>query len=379
MKVIHVPKNVGGNPYLISKFLNKINIESTIWVYEDFYFNYPADKIIIDKKDGIFLREIKKFLALKYIFHNDAVFFNYGAGLYPPYFTLDYGRYSAWKKPLVFLYCLYINLMSKVELLLLKILSRKIFIQYQGDDARQGDFCKKNFSINIADNVEETYYSQATDQMKRKQIDLYGKISTKIYSLNPDLLHVLPKNAEFLPYMGQDLNSIEPKYIDSLDRPIRFGHAPSHRGVKGTDLIINAFEELKKEGSSFEFILIENMSHDEAMKAYENLDVLIDQLFAGWYGGIAVELMSLGKPVISYIRESDLRFIPTKMKEDLPIIKSSPNNIYQTIKEVVQMNRVNLNKIAIQSRNFVEKWHNPEIIAKKIGDDLFSSQQGENP
>ena len=376
MKVIHVPKNVGGNPYLISKFLNKINIKSTIWVYEDFYFNYPADKIIIDKKDGILLREIKKFLALRYIFQNDTVFFNYGAGLYPPYFTLEFERYSAWKKPLVFLYCLYINIMSRVELLLLKILKRKIFIQYQGDDARQGDFCKKNFSINIADNVDEAYYSSVTDKMKRKQIDLYGKVSSKIYSLNPDLLHVLPKNAEFLPYMGQDLKSIKPKFIDSLDRPIRFGHAPSHRGVKGTDLIIKAFEKLGKENSSFEFILIENMAHSEAMKTYESLDVLIDQLFAGWYGGIAVELMSLGKPVISFIRESDLKFIPTKMKDELPIIKSSPDHIYKTIKQVIQMNRNDLNKIAVQSREFVENWHNPETIATKISNDLYSSWGG---
>ena len=108
------------------------------------------------------------------------------------------------------------------------------------------------------------------------------------------------------------LRTIEPKYINSDHRPIRFGHAPSHRGVKGTDLIIEAFDKLKISHSSFEFILIENLSHSDAMKAYESIDVLIDQLFAGWYGGIAVELMSLGKPVISYIRESDLRFIPAK-------------------------------------------------------------------
>ena len=84
----------------------------------------------------------------------------------------------------------------------------------------------------MLDNVDELYYSSSTDKMKRKQIELYGKVSSKIYSLNPDLLHVLPKNAEFLPYMGQDLKSIQPKFIDSLDRPIRFGHAPSHRELK---------------------------------------------------------------------------------------------------------------------------------------------------
>ena len=78
---------------------------------------------------------------------------------------------------------------------------------------------------------------------------------------------------------------------------------------------------------------------------YESLDVLIDQLFAGWYGGIAVELMSL-ETCVSYIRESDLGFIPTKMKEELPIIKSSPDDIYQTIKQVIQMNKSDLRKIS---------------------------------
>ena len=142
--------------------------------------------------------------------------------------------------------------------------------------------------------------------------------------------------------------------------------------LKAADLIIEAFEKLGKENSSFEFILIENMAHGEAMKTYESLDVLIDQLFAGWYGGIAVELMSLGKPVISYIRESDLGFIPTKMKR-YPFIKSSPDDILQTIKQVIQMNKSDLRKIALRSREFVEDWHNPETIAKRISNDLHSS------
>ena len=225
MKIIHIPKNVGGNPSMINKYLKSMNFKSTIWVYENFYFNFPADKIITNKKDRFLSREFKKLLALRYIFENDTIFFNYGAGLYPPYFTLDYSNYPIWKRPLVFIYCFYIDLMSKVEIFLIKILGKKIFIQYQGDDARQGDFCRSNFSISIVDNVKDKYYSAKTDKMKRKQIRLFGKISSKIYALNPDLLNVLPQNAEFLPYMGQDLRTIEPKYINSDHRPIRFGHA----------------------------------------------------------------------------------------------------------------------------------------------------------
>ena len=106
---------------MINKYLKSMNFKSTIWVYENFYFNFPADKIITKKKDRFLSREFKKLLALRYIFENDTIFFNYGAGLYPPYFTLDYSNYPIWKRPLVFIYCFYIDLMSKVEIFLIKI------------------------------------------------------------------------------------------------------------------------------------------------------------------------------------------------------------------------------------------------------------------
>jgi hypothetical protein len=41
-------------------------------------------------------------------------------------------------------------------------------------------------------------------------------------------------------------------------------------------------------------------------------------LFAGWYGGLAVELMALGKPVLAYIREEDLSFVDPQMRYELP-------------------------------------------------------------
>ena len=37
------------------------------------------------------------------------------------------------------------------------------------------------------------------------------------------------------------------------------------------------------------------------------------------------------------------------------------------------MNKSDLRKIALRSREFVEDWHNPETIAKRISNDLHSS------
>ena len=63
------------------------------------------------------------------------------------------------------------------------------------------------------------------DQMKKKQIKLFGKIARKIYSLNPDLMHVLPQDAEFLPYMMEDLEKIEASFINLNSEKLIIGHA----------------------------------------------------------------------------------------------------------------------------------------------------------
>jgi len=48
----------------------------------------------------------------------------------------------------------------------------------------------------------------------------------------------------------------------------------------------------------------------------ETADLLVDQLLTGWYGAVAVEMMALGKPVVCYLREDDLKFIDSRMRAD---------------------------------------------------------------
>ncbi len=58
-------------------------------------------------------------------------------------------------------------------------------------------------------------------------------------------------------------------------------------------------------GVRFEFTLVEGLHREEAKRLYERADLFVDQLILGWYGGVAVELMALGKPVIAHIRPGD--------------------------------------------------------------------------
>lgn len=52
---------------------------------------------------------------------------------------------------------------------------------------------------------------------------------------------------------------------------------------------------------------MENIPHDKVHELYEKTDLAVDELLVGWYGAFAVEMMALGKPVVCYIREEELK------------------------------------------------------------------------
>ena len=139
-------------------------------------------------------------------------------------------------------------------------------------------------------------------------------------------------------------------------------HAPSNREIKGTEIILSVISELKKKyNDKFEFTLIEKIPHSKVIESYRNVDILIDQIHAGWYGGLSVELMALGKPVICYLRKKDLNFIPKEMMHELPILNTSPSSLYQTISDVMEMAKEEIEQLGLKSRQFVENG----IVLKK--------------
>lgn len=374
IKILHLPTTVGGNPQGISRQFCLKGLNSQTWAFRQNNFSYTADYFIAERADSRILFEIKRFYALRYVFFFDVIFFNFGQTLFP---QLPVSHPFADRGPLhavsYQLYRLYLHCLQKVEILLLRLLRRKLFAQYQGDDARQGDYSLKNFAISIASQVDKSYYNPASDALKRSQIKLFSRICEKIYALNPDLLHVLPCEAEFLPYSSVDLAETIPNFTQLENRPLRICHAPSHRAVKGTQLILDAVARLKTEGYSFDLILVENIPNSQAMEIYRQADLLVDQLFAGWYGGLALEMMALGKPVVAYIRDSDMKFIPLQMYTELPIIQAEPDSIYQVLRRVLEMPRVDLWDLARKSRLFVERWHDPKLIADRLSADILSS------
>lgn len=368
LRVVHVPSSVGGNPQGLSKHLRLLGVESQVWSLVASPFGYPADRVIWNADDGLLRREWKRLRAIWQVArHFDVIHFNYGTTLAVAIpFRRDLDRSPA-RKLMRALYALYRQVLLRLELALYRWHRRPTFIHYQGDDARQGDVCLARFKYSIAHQVEPGYYCRSSDRFKRKMIDLMARNCRQVYAVNPDLMHVLGPGARFVPYCHISLEEWAPCYAAADDsRPLRIGHAPSHRGVKGTDLILAALERLRLEGYVFDFDLIEGVSQEEVRKRFAKVDVVVDQLYAGWYGGVAVEAMALGKPVLVYIREDDLMFLPDQMVSDLPVIQVTPDTIEDGLRRVLTMSRDELLNLAIRSRAYVERWHDPARIAAEI-------------
>jgi hypothetical protein len=323
-------------------------------------FGYPADEILSSGGKIAALIARWRLLSLA-VRHYDVIHFNFGQSTMPQRIPTDtecsdrtFGKRL--RNALV-------SVLELNDLKLLKRMGKGIVMTYQGDDARQGDFLRATFTISPAD--ETGYYTAESDSLNRQKIKKVDRCADAIYAVNPDLLHVLPAHAQFLAYANLDIATIRPAPYSSRSVPVVV-HAPSHRGVKGTRFIIDAVRRLKSEGIQLEFVMVEGLAHSEAMKLYAKADLLVDQLLAGWYGGLAVELMALARPVIAYLREEDMQFIPQAMREELPVVSATPESIYHVLRDLLTVRRHQLRELGERGRKYVEMWHDPIRVATTL-------------
>jgi len=195
-------------------------------------------------------------------------------------------------------------------------------------------------------------------------------LCSKVFFLNPDLSHFVPEGT-FLPYACVDVDSIEPVPPGNT-KEITILHAPTDSFIKGTHFITRTMDKLKKK-FPINFRLIQNLTHEDAFKLYRTADIVIDQLLCGWYGGFAVEAMAMGKPVVCYMRESDLSSIPAPMREEIPVLSARPDNLEERLTEILEQ-RGRWQEWSERSVSYVRKWHNPKHIAKAMIESYISKE-----
>lgn len=179
----------------------------------------------------------------------------------------------------------------------------------------------------------------------------------------PDLLKWHP-DALYLP------NPIEFRDLvfDMTAKP-RLIHMPTKRNLKGTDTIIAAVKDLRKE-LDFEFDLVENTPHDEAMGRLRRSHILIDQVVSsgstsmGIIGMVSFEAMSMGKVAVGYLTPEIRRMHPAELPY-VAIDRPDKECLKETLRKLIT-DLGSSREIGLRSQNYVRKYHDPQAVAATL-------------
>lgn len=153
-----------------------------------------------------------------------------------------------------------------------------------------------------------------------------------------------------------------------VNETIRILHAPNHQNLKGTKYFMNAVKELKDEGYNIEIELVTGIPNDELRSRMSKADIIADQLIIGWYAMSAIEGMSLGKPVLCFLRKDleELYIEEGLIEEDeIPLVRCSKQDVKDKIRDLIS-DRCRMESIGKMGRNFVIKHHSLQSIGMKF-------------
>jgi hypothetical protein len=352
MRVLHGPVNVGNQPWALSRAERRLGIDSTVVLAEGNRFGYLADSVLTQPDEPRALKIAKRLaFGLTLPFRYDVCHFYFGQTFI---MSGDPKAKVGWRARV-----------TMADLRLARALGRKVFMTLQGCDVRLAERSNAANRWTMCAQGRCTQFQACLDHYDggRQQLidDVLPRCSAVFY-LNPELGHSLPAG-QFMPYASVEIDRIAPRYPVLSRRP-RIVHAPTNAEIKGTSAILAALERLRSR-FDFELVLVENRSHAEAMEIYASADLAIDQILAGWYGGFAVEMMALGKPVATYIRTEDLGFVPTAMGAELPVLRLHPATLDADLVAIFEQ-RATWGAIGHKARAYVERWHDPDRIASAM-------------
>lgn len=346
-RVLHLPTVVGGHAWGLSRGERTLGLHSDVLSATRNWLNYPAD---IQLDIGPECGNLRKLFAysgafLRYRKQYDIFHFNAGSSLlHSPHRALNQADLTWYPS------------------------SARLFVTYNGCDARQKFPTIERTRVSACHD-SRCYHGMceygAYDELRRKAIAKMAEHTEHMWALNPDLLHFLPRDkASFLPYAMSSWNRL-PHAPPRLGKVLKIIHAPTNRAAKGTDAIVTAIERLRTtHPGRFEFEMIENLPNEQALARYADADVVVDQILIGWYGGLAVEVMKMGKPVIARVAVEDLAFVPPQMAADLKyaIINADPHTIGEQLRRALDEPEW-LRATGKAGRAYVERWHDPQYVA----------------
>lgn len=348
LRVLHAPVNVGNQPWVLSRAERDHGVNSDVVVVYSTWLGYPYDVCLGEVGDRGFRTILKRGIyGLTSPFRYDVMHYYFGRSL------INWDDLAG------------VEGLQFLDLKIARRLGRKVFFTLQGCDVRIASESNARNAVTMCGPGKCGAYQTclaSLDLRRRWFIDKIIPLCDRVFYLNPELAHYVP-GGQFLPYASFDVERTETTPPEPNGRPLIL-HAPSDPGIKGTPRILAAIEALKSR-HEFDFQLVENLPHSEAMMLYRRADLVIDQVLAGWYGGFAVELMAMGKPVACYLREDDLGVLPPAMRSELPLLPIDPEHIEEQL-DALLVQRSSWPEWGLRARDFACRWHNPNRIAQAM-------------
>jgi len=147
---------------------------------------------------------------------------------------------------------------------------------------------------------------------------------------------------------------VDTDYLRSLkDTPIYdVAHTTTSRIKKGTDEIIKYLPDIH---------IIEGLSYADAMAEKAKSRIVVDQVSELGIGLGAIEAMAMGIPVISCAGDEAIKQYK-KIFGFVPFTNCKPEGLPEAVKYVED----NYKKLSKEAQEFVEKYHSPEVCAKRF-------------
>lgn len=244
---------------------------------------------------------------------------------------------------------------------LIKLFRKKLIVMFLGSEIRHWYLYK----MEIKTLGYEEMFSSCIEAYKTQNFNSYHDKLERVIAAETyaDLILSQPGFGQLQtrPYMRVTVGLYLPDYefkVSGRKRPL-IVHAPTARGIKGTEYVVETLELLKSEGFEFEFKLIENLPNLELIQLLVESDIVIDELNSDTIGVLSTEAMATGNAVLTgYLAEF------AKVPSPCPVINTNRFNIYENLKTLLSdlENRIQL---SYQGRSYVELHHNIEKIATR--------------
>ncbi len=321
-----------GQPAALAKGLRQYGVDARSIIIGDNHFSYAADDVInCSLSDwvsiGRYLAEIVDSYDIFHLHMRPFFYWNPNEFYFP----------------------------ALLDLVLLKAAGKRVCFHFRGSEVRKPSLFRATNRFHYADEDPDRLFKKFNESSQEAYINYISAIADRVFVTDPELQSYVPGSI-VIPRYVQPPETVKARPLRG-ENPVVL-HAPSRRGVKGTDFVLAAVEQLKREGHAFEFRLIEGRSNAEALSAIADADILIDQLRIGWYGVLAVEGFALGRTVISYIRPD---LIHTFGADPLPLANADPETIIDVLRQHITQ-RHSREQMARAGREWFEQTHSAEAV-----------------